>query len=48
MLAEVERRKIEQALKQASGNRGHAADILQISFKTLISKLKEFGLDAQA
>jgi DNA-binding NtrC family response regulator len=46
VLAEVERRKIEQALKQASGNRGHAADILQISFKTLISKLKEFGLDA--
>ncbi len=46
VLAEVERRKIEQALKEAAGNRGRAAEILQISYKMFVSKLREFGLDA--
>jgi DNA-binding NtrC family response regulator len=46
VLAEVERRKIEQALHEAAGNRGRAAEILQVSYKTLIAKLKEYGLDA--
>ena len=46
VLAEVERRKIEQALKEAAGNRGRAAEILQVSYKTLVSKLKDYGLDA--
>ncbi len=45
VLAEVERRKIEQALKEAAGNRGRAAEILQVSYKTFMAKLKEFGLD---
>jgi DNA-binding NtrC family response regulator len=44
-LAEVERRKIEQALKEAAGNRGRAAEILQVSYKMFIAKLKEYGLD---
>ena len=44
-LLEVERRKIEQALKEAGGNPGAAAEILQVSFKTLIAKLKEHGLE---
>ena len=44
-LVEVERRKIEQALKEAGGNRGRAAEILQVSYKTLTSKLKEYGLE---
>jgi DNA-binding NtrC family response regulator len=43
--AEVERRKIALALKDAGGNRGHAADMLQINFKVLTSKLREYGLD---
>jgi len=46
-LAEVERRKIELALKEASGNRGRAAELLQVSYKTFLSKLKDYGLDGQ-
>ena len=45
MLAEVERRKIEQALKETGGDRGRTAEILQVSYKTLITKLKEHGLE---
>src|SRR5581483_11807609 len=45
VIAEVERRKIEAALKNADGNRNRAAEVLQISYKTLISKLREFGLE---
>jgi DNA-binding NtrC family response regulator len=44
-LAEVERRKIEQALKDAAGNRGRAAEVLQVSYKTFTAKLKEYGLE---
>jgi DNA-binding NtrC family response regulator len=43
--AEVERRKLEQALHESAGNRARAADVLQISQKTLASKLKEHGLE---
>jgi DNA-binding NtrC family response regulator len=46
VVAEAERRKIERALEEASGNRARAADALQISLKTLAAKLKEYGLDA--
>jgi len=46
-LAEVERRKIELALKEASGNRGRAAELLQVSYKTFLVKLKDYGLDGQ-
>jgi DNA-binding NtrC family response regulator len=42
---EVERRKIEQALKEASGNRGRAAEILQVTYKALTAKLKEHGFE---
>jgi DNA-binding NtrC family response regulator len=45
VLIEVERRKIELALKEAAGNRGRAAELLQISYKTLTTKLREYGLD---
>jgi DNA-binding NtrC family response regulator len=44
-LTEVERRKIELAIKEAAGNRARAADMLQVSYKTLISKLREYGLE---
>ena len=44
-LVEVERRKIEQALKEGAGNRGRAAEILQVSYKTFLAKLKEHGLE---
>jgi DNA-binding NtrC family response regulator len=42
--SEVEKRKIEQAMQEAAGNKQRAADLLQISFKSLTSKLREFGL----
>jgi DNA-binding NtrC family response regulator len=45
VVAEVERRKIAQALKDAGGNRGHAADMLQINYKILTSKLREYGIE---
>jgi DNA-binding NtrC family response regulator len=45
ILTEVERRKIEQSLKDASGNKGRAADILQISYKTFTAKLREYGFE---
>jgi DNA-binding NtrC family response regulator len=45
VLAEVERRKMEQALKDAGGNKGRAADVLQVSYKTFTAKLKEYGLE---
>jgi DNA-binding NtrC family response regulator len=45
VVAEVERRKIEQALKEAGGDRGRAAELLQISFRTLLGKLREHSLE---
>ena len=44
-LSEVERRKIEQALAEAGGNRGTAAEVLQVSYKTFTAKLKEYNLE---
>jgi DNA-binding NtrC family response regulator len=45
-LAEVERRKIEQAMKEAGGNTLRAAELLQVSSKVLVAKLREHGLDS--
>jgi DNA-binding NtrC family response regulator len=44
-VTEVERRKIEQALKEAAGSKGRAAEILQVSFKAFTTKLKEHGFE---
>ena len=41
---EVEKRKIEQALKEAGGDKGRAADLLGLPFKAMLQKLKEQGL----
>jgi DNA-binding NtrC family response regulator len=46
VVAEVERRKIGQALKEAGGNRARAAEALQLGFKTFTAKLREHGLEA--
>ncbi|MGE3508510.1 MAG: sigma-54-dependent transcriptional regulator [Vicinamibacterales bacterium] len=45
VLAEVEQRKLTQTLKDVAGNKGRAAEILQMPFKLLTSKLREYGLD---
>ncbi len=44
-LAVVERLKIEQALKEADSNKGRAAELLQVPYKMLLSKLKEHRLE---
>jgi DNA-binding NtrC family response regulator len=41
---EVERRKIGKAMQDAAGNKQRAAEALQISFKALTGKLREYGL----
>src|SRR5256885_727542 len=43
-VAEVERRKIEQALREAAGSKGRAAEILQVSYKAFTTKLKDHGI----
>ena len=45
-VGEVERRKVQQALLDAGGDRGRAADLLQINFKALEVKLRELRLDS--
>jgi DNA-binding NtrC family response regulator len=42
---EAEKRKIVIALKQASGDKGRAADLLHVNYKALTAKLKQYGLD---
>jgi DNA-binding NtrC family response regulator len=42
--AEAEKRKIALALKQSAGDKGRAADLLQVNFKTLSAKLRQYGL----
>jgi DNA-binding NtrC family response regulator len=42
--AEVERRKLQEALTEAQGNKHRAAAALQVSYKTLLQKQKEYGI----
>ena len=41
---EVEKRKVEQAMKEGGGDKGRAADLLGLPYKTLLAKLKDYGL----
>ena len=45
VLAEVEQRKILQALRKAGSNTGRAADTLQISHRALMVKVQEYGIE---
>ena len=45
IVSEVEKVKIQDALRQADNNKGRAAELLQISYKALLSKLKEHRLE---
>jgi DNA-binding NtrC family response regulator len=42
---EVERLKIEETLREAEGNKGRAAELLQVSYKSLVSKLREYRME---
>ncbi len=44
-IAEVERLKIREVMREADGNRGRAAELLQISYKNLLAKLKEHAIE---
>jgi DNA-binding NtrC family response regulator len=43
-VAEVEKRKIEQAIRDSGDNRQRAADALQITYKTLVQKLRDYDI----
>ncbi len=45
ILSEVERRKIRQALQLSAGNKVKAAEVLQVSYKALLAKMKEFAIE---
>ena len=42
---EVERLKIREVLREAEGNKGRTAELLQISYKNLMAKLKEYAIE---
>jgi DNA-binding NtrC family response regulator len=41
----AERLKIDEALKEAAGSKGRAAELLQISYKAFLAKLKEYRIE---
>jgi DNA-binding NtrC family response regulator len=43
----VEKAKISQALRQAKWNKTKAAETLSVGYKTLLSKIKEYGLEEE-
>ncbi len=45
VVADVERLKIRDVMREAEGNRGRAAELLQISYKNLLAKLKEHAIE---
>jgi len=43
--SQVEKAKIVDVLVEANGNKGRAAELLQINYKSLLAKLKEHGIE---
>ncbi len=44
----AESRRIKQVLKQTGGNKSRAAEILQVSYKTLLTKIKDYQLEEKS
>jgi DNA-binding NtrC family response regulator len=44
-IAEVERLKIRDVMREVDGNKGRASEVLQISYKNLLMKLKEHAIE---
>ena len=42
---EAEKLKIDSALQEAAGSKGRAAELLQISYKMLLAKMKDLGIE---
>lgn len=40
----AEKAKIEEVLKETGGNKTRASEILKVSYKTLLTKIKEYGI----
>jgi DNA-binding NtrC family response regulator len=40
----VERKKIQKALRESGGDLARAADLLQVGFRTLQAKIRDYGL----
>ena len=45
VIREVELEHLKRALSYTAGNRRRAAELLGISYKTLLAKLRKYGLD---
>ena len=45
VIREVELEHLKRALAYTAGNRRRAAKLLGISYKTLLTKLRKYGLD---
>jgi transcriptional regulator with PAS, ATPase and Fis domain len=45
-LRTAETQRIVSALKETRGNKSKAAEILRVSYKTLLTKIKEYGIEA--
>jgi len=41
----AETRLIQKVLKETNGNKSRAAEILQVSYKTLLTKIKDYGIE---
>ncbi len=42
----VETRRIVSALKETKGNKSRASELLRVSYKTLLTKIKEYGIES--
>jgi DNA-binding NtrC family response regulator len=45
-LRKAETKRIVSVLKDTKGNKSKAAELLQVSYKTLLTKIKEYGIEA--
>jgi DNA-binding NtrC family response regulator len=44
-LKEAETIRIRKALKQTGGNKSRAAELLKVTYKTLLTKIKDYGIE---
>jgi DNA-binding NtrC family response regulator len=42
----AETQRIVEALKQTKGNKSKAAELLRVSYKTLLTKIKEYSIES--